>query len=101
MPRARSPQRSSPPWGSLALDADVEGSEVIEHHAAAVEQGLGDEGLDAVEHGHRVTLGHGGGEGDIIHQIIEGVVTILHCSILVVGYIGVLGVAASVYFVDN
>ena len=47
---------------ALALQTDGEGSQVIEHHAAAVEQGLDDEGLDGGQHGHGIALGHGGGE---------------------------------------
>ena len=41
---------------TLTLDADVERTEVVEHHTIAVKQGLGDGGFDTCQHSLRVRL---------------------------------------------
>ena len=77
---------------ALALDADVERAEVVEHHTLAAKQSLGDEGFDTCQHGHDVTFGTGGGEGDVVGEVLERVVASLHCGTLEVIHFGILGV---------
>ena len=86
---------------ALALDADVERAQVVEHHATACEQGLGDEGFDTCQHGHDVTFGTGGGEGDIFGKVIEAIVGVLHCGAFEIIHFGILGVGTFDYFVGN
>ena len=89
--------------GIIALTAHAhdEGSEVVEHHATASEQRLGDEGFDTCQHGHDVTLGTGGGESDILGEVIEIIVTVLDSYSVEIIHFGVLGVAALDHFVSN
>ena len=56
---------------ALALQGDVERAEVVEHYALTAQERLGDEGFDTCQHGHDVTLGTGGGESDILGEVIE------------------------------
>ena len=86
---------------ALALQTDGERAEVVEHHATACEQRLGDEGFDTCQYGHDVTLGDGGSEGDVIGQLSEVIIASLHCGTLEVVHIRVLGVAALGHFVGN
>ena len=64
---------------ALRADADDERAEVLEHYAATAEQRVLHEGFDAREHGQRIGLGTGGGVGDVLRQLLEGVVTGLRC----------------------
>ena len=86
---------------ALALQGDVERAEVVEHYALTAQERLGDEGFDTCQHGHDVTLGTGGGEGDVFGELLKSVVTSLHGSAFEVVYIGILGVAALGHFVGN
>ena len=86
---------------ALALQTDGERTEVVEHHATTCEQRLGDEGFDTCQYGHDVTLGDGGGEGDVVGQLFEVIIASLHCGTLEVVHIRVLGVAALGHFVGN
>ena len=85
---------------ALAVNADDERAEVIEHYATATEQRLHDEGFDTCQYGHSVTLGTGGGEGDILCQVIEGVVVHLHRATRCIGSaVYTVGILAFEYFV--
>ena len=68
-----------------SVPAMDERAEVVEHHAAACEERLHDEGVDTGEHGHGVTLGIAGGKGDVVRQVVKVIVIGLHgtrCEVL-------------------
>ena len=63
---------------ALGGESHDERAELVEHHATTVEERLHDEGFDTGEHCHGVTLGAGGGKGDVVRQVLEIIVTGLH-----------------------
>ena len=59
---------------ALAMDADVEGSEVLQHHALTCEERLLDLGLEGGEDGYGVGLGDGGTLSDVVCHVVEVIV---------------------------
>ena len=64
--------------GYLASDAGAEGAESLEVDGIGVEQVVADGDGELDEHGEDVGVGHGGGVGDLVGQVLGGDVGVGH-----------------------
>ena len=87
---------------TLAVDADDERAQVVEHYALPVEERLLHLGADGSEHGHGVGLGDGGTLGDVLGEVVEVVgAGVAGLTAQIVLRVGTLGVLTLGYFVGN
>ena len=63
---------------ALASETDAQCAKLIEHHTLTGQQTFLDVLLRSSQHGDDVGLGDGGGELDVLGEVLEGVVTCLH-----------------------
>ena len=74
-------QRDDALGESLAGDVGLEGADLREHDALALQQVRLDELLGGCQHGHDVGLGGGGGKLDVLGERLEVVIAGLHGAV--------------------